>query len=350
MMSKKIVNNMIYRSKAPLRLGLAGGGTDVSPYSDIYGGSVLNATIDKYAYCTIEVTDNDTIDIVASDLKQIKSYKSALTLPIDGCMDLHKGVYNRVVRQFGLDRPLSFRIVTSCDVPPGSGLGTSSTMVVAILRAFVEWLNLPLGDYDMAQMAYQIERVDLGLRGGKQDQYAATFGGFNFMEFFKNDMVIVNPLRIKPWIINELEVSLVLYYTGASRSSDKIIAEQQDNAKNNKVSPVEAMHRIKEDSLLMKNFLLKGELMQFADTLKKEWENKKRMAKSITNESIDKVYDLAIKTGAYAGKISGAGGGGFMMFMIDPARKRELVDALNTLDGSVVNFHFCEQGCEGWKL
>ena len=162
---------MIYRSKAPLRLGLAGGGTDVSPYSDIYGGAVLNATIDKYAHCTIQETDNGKIELHASDLKQSLSLPSSSRLEVeDGILSLHKGVYNRVMSQFKIDKPLSFKMTTSCDVPPGSGLGTSSTMVVAILRAFAEWLRLPLGDYDMAYLAYQIERVDLGLRGGKQDQ------------------------------------------------------------------------------------------------------------------------------------------------------------------------------------
>ncbi|MBP5590129.1 MAG: dehydrogenase, partial [Bacteroidales bacterium] len=176
---------MICRSKAPLRLGLAGGGTDVSPYSDIYGGSVLNATIDKYAHCTIEETNDGFIEIEAADIKISRKYPSALSLPIEGTIDLHKGVYNRIITQF-INKPLSFKITTYCDVPPGSGLGTSSTMVVAILKAFTEWLNLPLGDYDMAFMAYQIERLELGLRGGKQDQYAATFGGFNFIEFYDN--------------------------------------------------------------------------------------------------------------------------------------------------------------------
>jgi D-glycero-alpha-D-manno-heptose-7-phosphate kinase len=261
---------MIYRSKAPLRLGLAGGGTDVSPYSDIYSGAVLNATIDQYAYCTIEETFSDTIVLIASDLDLQKRYASVLNLPIDGHLDLIKGVYNRIVKDFGLTKPLSFKITTYCDAPPGSGLGSSSTMVVAILKAFTEWLNLPLGDYDMAFLAYQIERIDLGLSGGKQDQYAATFGGFNFIEFSKDDRVIVNPLRIKRWIIDELEVSMVLFYTGESRSSDKIIKEQQKNAREGKKLPLQAMHRIKKNSYLMKDFLLKGDIA-WNGRIKSKW-------------------------------------------------------------------------------
>jgi D-glycero-alpha-D-manno-heptose-7-phosphate kinase len=341
---------MIYRSKAPLRLGLGGGGSDVSPYSDMYGGAVLNATIDKYAWCTIEETSSGTIVINAADLSLKKQYPSALSLPIDGTLDLQKGVYNRIVRDFGIKKPLSFRLTSFCDVPPGSGLGSSSTMVVAIIRAFTEWLNLPLGDYDMAWLAYQVERVDLGFRGGKQDQYAATFGGFNFIEFYKEERVIVNPLRIKRWIVDELEVSMVLYYTGASRSSDKIIREQQDNTSKGRKQQVEATHRIKENSYVMKNFLLKGDIVQFARALDTDWQNKKKMASSITNRNIEKVYEAAMKAGAYGGKVSGAGGGGFMFFSVDPARRHNLINALGRFSGSVLNFHFSENGCQGWRI
>lgn len=341
---------MIVRSKAPLRLGLAGGGSDVSPYSEMYGGAVLNATIDQYAYCTIEETNSGSIVINAPDLNLKIKYHSALSLPIDGNFDLHKGVYNRIIQQFGIEKPLSFKITTYCDVPPGSGLGTSSTMVVAILRAFAEWLNLPLGDYDMAYLAYQIERVDLGLSGGKQDQYAATFGGFNFIEFYKDDRVIVNPLRMKQWIIDELEVSMVLFYTGASRSSDKIIREQQKNTRSGKKSPVEATNRIKENSYAMKDFLLKGEILNFAKALGKDWNNKKKMAASITNKHIENIYNAAIKAGAYGGKVSGAGGGGFMFFTIDPTRRVDLIKTLEQFNGKVLSFHFSKNGCQGWKI
>lgn len=341
---------MIYRSKAPLRIGLAGGGTDVSPYSDIYGGAVLNATIDQYAFCTIEETSSGLIEIQAVDLNIKKRYHSSPILPIDGSLDLHKGVYNRIIRDFPTDKPLSFKMTTWCDVPPGSGLGTSSTMAVAVLKAFTEWLNLPLGDYDMAHLAYLVERIDLGLSGGKQDQYAATFGGFNFMEFYKDDRVIVNPLRMKQWIVDELEVSMVLYYTGASRSSDKIIREQQRNTSDGKKVPVEATHRIKKNSYIMKDYLLKGDIVKFARALGKEWENKKKMAASITNDNIEKIYKAAIKSGAYGGKVSGAGGGGFMFFTIDPPKRLELIKTLEKFDGKVLNFHFSEHGCQSWKI
>ena len=172
--------NLIIRAKAPLRLGLAGGGTDVSPYSDMYGGLVLNATINLYAHCILEVTDTNTIEIFAKDIDKKEIHNSAKTLPINGTLDLGKGVYNRIVKDFNLPA-LSFKMTTYSDAPAGSGLGSSSTMVVCILKVFVEWLKLPVGDYELARLAYEIERLDLNLSGGKQDQYAAAFGGFNYM-------------------------------------------------------------------------------------------------------------------------------------------------------------------------
>src|SRR5574344_2657149 len=288
---------MIIRSKAPLRLGLAGGGSDVSPYSDLYGGLVLNATINLYAYCTIEETSDGNITINSYDAHCQQTLTSAKVLNIDGQASLIKGVYNRVVKDFNL-QPLSFRITTYNDAPVGSGLGTSSTMVVCILKAFVEWLSLPLGDYEASRLAYEIERVDLGLSGGKQDQYAAAFGGFNYMEFLPNDLVIVNPLKIKRWIIDELEASMVLYFTGASRSSAAIIDEQKKNANKGNQTAIEAMHKIKQSASDMKLALLRGDIHEFGRVLGEGWENKKKMAGAISNENIQKAMDTAIEAGA----------------------------------------------------
>lgn len=341
---------MIIRSKSPLRLGLAGGGTDVSPYSDQYGGYVLNATVDMYAYCTIEVTDNNKIVIYAADKDEYFESPAKSHLEIDGKMNLHKGVYNRIVGDYNNAKPLSFTMTTHSDALSGSGLGSSSTLVVAILNAFVEWLNLPFGEYDIAYLAYKIERSDLGLAGGKQDQYAATFGGFNFMEFYADDRVIVNPLRVKNWIINELESSMILYFTGMSRESAKIIDEQTKNVQEKNQNSVEAMHVLKADALVMKEALLKGDMKTFAKYIGKSWEAKKNIASSITNKYIDEIYNEAISAGAYSGKISGAGGGGFMMLMVNPVKKLSVIKSLGRFNGKAVNFHFTKQGTVGWKI
>ena len=340
---------MIIRSKDPLRLGLAGGGSDVSPYSDIYGGLILNATINLYTYCTIEETYDGLITIDSDDARCYKSYLVAKQLEIDGEASLIKGVYNRVMRDFDISLR-SFKITTYNDAPAGSGLGTSSAMVVCILKAFIEWLGLPLGDYEASRLAYEIERKDLALSGGKQDQYAAAFGGFNYMEFLPNDLVIVNPLKIKRWIMDELEASMVLYFTGVSRSSAAIIEQQQKNTSSGNQNAIEAMHRIKQSAKDMKLALLKGDMNEFARILGQAWEDKKKMANAINNPMIQEVFDVAMSAGALAGKVSGAGGGGFVMLMVEPTRKKEVVNALKKLNGFVMAFQFTEGGAHGWKI
>lgn len=338
--------NMIVRSKAPLRLGLAGGGSDVSPYCDIYGGCVLNATIDLYAYCTLKPMDDGKIKIFAVDRNESFICDSQDCLPVDGTLALHKGVYNRVARDFGM-APLSFELYTYSDAPAGSGLGSSSTVVVTILQAFVEWLNLPLSEYDIAQLAYNIERKDIGLSGGKQDQYAATFGGFNFIEFYANDRVIVNPLKIKEKIISELEASMVLFNSGVSRASAIIIEDQKNILKDEQ--RLASMHQIKESSYIIKEALLKGDFSKFYSTIRSAWDAKKGTSDMISNKDIDMLYNLAIESGAHCGKISGAGGGGFMMLFVDPVRKLNVIQALSSLSGNFVNFHFVNTGASSWK-
>lgn len=341
---------MIIRSKAPLRLGLAGGGTDVSPYSDMYGGLVLNATINLYAYCTIEeLPDCDYIEIDSYDADVHEMCVLAESLVIDGKASLIKGVYNRLMKDFALPI-VGFRINTYNDAPAGSGLGTSSTMVVAIIKAFVEWYSLPLGDYEISRLAYEIERKDLLLSGGKQDQYAAAFGGFNYMEFLQDDMVIVNPLKVKRWIVDELEASMLLYFTGRSRSSAAIIDQQKKNASDGNTKSVEAMHRIKQSAKDMKLAILKGDINEFARILGQAWEDKKKMADAITNPMIEEAFNVALEAGARAGKVSGAGGGGFIMFVVEPTRKKAVIEALSHLPGFTMPFNFTDGGAHGWKI
>jgi D-glycero-alpha-D-manno-heptose-7-phosphate kinase len=239
---------------------------------------------------------------------------------------------------------------TFCDAPAGSGLGSSSTLVVVMIRAFAELLNLPLDDYTIAHMAYQIERVDCGLQGGRQDQYSATFGGFNFMEFYAEERAIINPLRIKNWIICELESSLVLYFTGVSRESAHIIADQSNNVRSGNVDALEAMHGIKREALTMKECLLRGDFDGLVESMRLGWENKKRSAKTVSNPHIDGIYDAAIKSGALAGKVSGAGGGGFMWFFVPTEKRMDVVRTLNGFGGQVSNCHFTKHGTQAWRI
>ncbi len=341
---------MLIRSKAPLRLGLAGGGSDVAPYSDLYGGAVLNASINLSSFCTIEPCQDGLVTFVASDREETFSAPCAPSFAYDGLLDLHKGVYNRVVRDFNHGEPLSLRITTCSDAPAGSGLGSSSTMVVAILTAFAELLHLPLGEYDVAHLAFEIERKDIGLRGGAQDQYAATFGGVNFMEFHENNRVIVNPLRVKKWILSELEASTVLYYTGVSRSSDKIIAQQIESFKSGAEKSLEAVHQLKRDASAMKEALLRGNIRRFGEILGRSWEAKRNLADQISNPEIEEIMRVARSAGAWSGKVSGAGGGGFIVFIVDPVDRMRLIRALNNMDGDVVSFQFEPHGASAWNV
>ena len=341
---------MIIRARAPLRLGLGGGGTDVAPFCDMHGGYVLNATIDKYAYAIIKTNNEGQVRFVAADQKIVWEDTAQPYFIPDGNLDLHKGVYNRIIADFNGGQPIGLTLTTFTDAPPGSGLGSSSTLVVAMVKAFVEFLNLPLGDYEIAHLSYEVERIDIGLNGGKQDQYAATFGGINFMEFYDNDRVVVNPLRVKNWILAELETSLVLYYTGVSRNSAKIIDEQSINVKQGNTESLDAMFSLKQEAMQMKESLLKGELTTFAQSMGDSWHSKKRTAHNITNSAIDATYQAALNAGALSGKISGAGGGGFMMFFVEPTRRMEVVKTLQEQGGQVFNCHFTKHGSQGWRL
>jgi len=348
-MENQVVNKTV-RSRAPLRLGLAGGGTDVSPYSELYGGNVLNAAIDMYAYCTISTGSNGQVEFHAVDLGESWTSAAVNELVLDGPLILHKAIYNRIVRDYNDGNPLAVKVTTSADAPPGSGLGTSSTMVVAILRAYQELLKLPLGEYDLAHLAYDIERKDCGLAGGKQDQYAATFGGFNFMEFFADDRVIVNPLRIRVEIINEIECSMLLYFTGQSRESANIIKDQIHSAESGDGKSLQAMHQVRQSAVEMKEALLKGEIKTMAGLLGDAWQAKRNMAQSISNALIDGIYERALGAGALSAKISGAGGGGFMMLFVEPTSKLDVMAALSELEGSFYRFHFTKEGAQGWSV
>jgi len=343
---------MLIRSRAPLRLGLAGGGTDVSPYCDEFGGAILNVTIGHYAYAAIEPLDTGMVEFASNDQESSVEYPASVSLEPDGNLDLLKHVHNYAVRVFNKCQPLSLRLTTRVDVPSGSGLGGSSTLVVATLKAYAEWLNFPLDDYDLAHVSYSIEREDAGLKGGRQDQFAAAFGGFNFMEFGRDGHVLVNPLRIKENVVSELESSILLFYTGASRTSATIIEEQARNVETGNMQAIEAMHQIKQEAFRMKEALLRGDFGLLHSVLRSSWESKKRMASRIVDERIGEIYAKALEAGAYCARISGAGGGGFMIFLVDPMRKNHVAEALNRCEnnGTIYGCYFTHTGAQAWKV
>ena len=340
---------MLVRSRSPLRLGLAGGGTDVSPFSDKYGGAVINATLAMYTYCSIEPTNDGTIEFYDADSKQGIKIDSKLHFDLDDeGFNLHLGAYNKIVKDY-IRKPLSFRMTTYSDAGPGSGLGGSSTFVVGMVKAYAEWLSLPLGEYEIADIAFTIERIDVALAGGKQDQYAAAFGGFNFMEFY-SDRVIINPLRVKDWVINELETLALLYRMKSSRDSAKIIQEQIDQTTSNNPTSIAAMQQLKKDAVSIKEAILLGNIDQFVETIRAGWQTKMKIAPSISNNEIDTIMKAASDAGALAGRVSGAGGGGHILFFVNPKQRYELISALGSFGGGISRVKFTEKGAESWTI
>ena len=336
-------------ARAPLRLGLAGGGSDVDPYCSRFGGQVLNATINRYAYAFIDTLQDGQLAFHAADrgVRWVGTIDDLGNVPSE--LILHRAVYLRVLADFPRITNLSMRMTTIADAPAGSGLGTSSTLVVAMIQAMQEYLGLPLGEYEIAQLAYEIERGDCGLAGGRQDHYAAAFGGFNLMEFVPDGRVIVNPLRLHASTICELESSLVLYFTGVSRESAHIIEEQRQHVERGDIAAVEATHAVKAQVKPMKEALLRGDLRDLSASLHASWEAKRAMATQISNDGIDRVYNEARRAGALAGKISGAGGGGFMMLMVDPMRRVDVLNTLQQLGGQIYPCSFQSAGATAWR-
>ena len=340
---------MRFFARAPLRLGLAGGGTDVDPYASKYIGNVLNTTINQFCYSVITPLSEKNIIIESGEDGAKEILDSSSYLEIKELFQLEKAVYNHIVKNFNKSKPLNFHLITFADAPAGSGLGTSSTITVSIIKAFSEWLGLALGEYEVASIAFKIERLELGWAGGKQDQYAASFGGFNFMEFGADNKVLVNPLRIKEDVKRLLEISLVLFYTGQSRKSKLIIEDQIKNVKTNSNESIFLLNDIKKDAIKMKETLLLGKLDEFSNILNYSWHRKKNLAKSISNQSLDEIYSNALKNGAKSGKITGAGGGGFFMFYVDPCSRIKLIKYLSKLEGNILNFQFINQGSLSWR-
>jgi D-glycero-alpha-D-manno-heptose-7-phosphate kinase len=338
------------RARAPLRLGLAGGGTDVSPYADLHGGAVMNVTIDRYVYATAELLEGDEVVLESHDLDRVVRCPAGGMLPIDGALDLPKAVCNRVAQDFLGGRLPALRVSTYSEAPAGSGLGSSSTLVVAVLQALTELFALPLGEYDMARLAFTIERSDLGLAGGRQDQYAATFGGFNFMEFRGDGTVIVNPLRIKQQVAYELEASTILCFTGVSRESSAIIAEQSANVRQGAARSIEAMHLLKATAIAMKEALLRGDQAAVAEALRSGWSSKRDMAQGISTGTIEDALETAMAAGAHAGKVSGAGGGGFIMLLAPIERKRAVMSALGARGYRAETCRFTSEGALAWRV
>ncbi len=328
------------RAKAPLRISFSGGGTDVMPYPRDHGGAVLSATVDLYAFASVR--PDAEYRVVAEDGSTAR-YASPEEMAFDGHLDLVKACLRHMAPETGLDLHLF------CDAPPGSGLGSSSALVVAMLAAVAEQTHTPLTPYELAARAYRVERVELRQAGGMQDQYASAFGGFNYIEFMDEDRVVVNPLRVRPDVLNELHGSLLLCYTGITRKSGGILARQVEGYRAGRPASLEALARIKDLSVELKEALLTGDLDRFAEGLNEGWREKQRLADGITNERVDELYERAMKAGARAGKLLGAGGGGYLLLFCPFEERAAVAEAMEEAGGRIVRFDFEERGAQTWR-
>ena len=334
----------LLRARAPLRVSFAGGGTDVPPYPAEQGGLVLSATINRYAYGTLRPREDRQIGIQSLDLDAVASIALEDVRPNGDRLDLIRAA----VHKLASDSPHGFDLFLHSAAPPGSGLGSSSAVVVTLVGLLSTHMKMPLTDYEKARLAYTVEREDLGLKGGTQDQYAAVFGGFNFMEFREDD-VIVNPLRIAPDTIHELEYNLLLCFTGGTRVSDHIIDDQTSRYRSQESSTLDGLQVQKELAVEMKNALLQGNLTEFGALLDRAWTYKKMMSPKITNDHIDELYDEAMRQGALGGKVTGAGGGGYMLLYCHYDTKHKVHAALSALGAEAIDFQFDPAGLTTWS-
>jgi len=343
---------VIVRSKAPLRVSLAGGGTDVSPYPEERGGAVLNCTIDKFAYATLQhdPAGKNGVTVHSLDYNLSVNYETPQDLAYNGELDLVKAAIKVLSPNGAKTLPEgSLELFLHSDAPPGTGLGSSSTMCVALVGAFQRWLRQPWTAYQVAEYAYRIERVELGWKGGRQDQYAAAFGGFNFIEFGR-DSTIVNPLRIPADTLNELAYRLLLGYTGTTHWSNDLIERQQRSYTDRVPDTVQALDATKQLAIDMKNMLVQGHIDEMGRLLDEGWQLKKKFTDGISNPQIDRFYDRAREAGALGGKLVGAGGGGYILLFCDFARRAQVAKAVQAEGGRVVDFALTTEGVQTWTV
>lgn len=336
---------MFIRAKAPLRISLAGGGTDVPPFPQLEGGCVLSTTINRYAYGSLQPRHDGNICVHSLDFGVSVTYDPQDKLIYDGKLDLVKAA----IRKLLVRERRGFDLLLHSDAPPGSGLGASSAMMVALVGLLKEFEQLPLTEYEIADFACVIEREELGIQGGLQDQYAAAFGGFNYIEFLA-ERVVVNPLKVSPDVLNELQYNLLLCYTGTMRLSAHIIQDQVERYERREADTMQALRELKALTIEMKNALLRRELDNFGELLDREWQCKKRLSAKISNAQIDALYEMAREDGALGGKITGAGGGGYMLLYCPAQRKQSVAEKLKESGCTIIDMSLEPMGLQTWRM
>ncbi len=325
-------------SRSPVRISFGGGGTDLASYYEKYGGVVVSASINKYIYTVLEMRLDDRIQIISSDLQLNQTVSDAYHLKYGEGLDIPVAV----LKHFNVQRGLN--IFMASEIPPGTGLGSSGAVTVNMINTINQLERLKLGKKEMAELAYKIEFHDLGMPIGKQDEYASAFGGINFIKFNRNGTTEVESLKIPREVKLRLENDVMLFFTGRTRESSKILRSQDRSTKDKSGHVVESLHAIKQVAYDVKKAIESGDLMEFGRLLDHSWQTKKNLAQGITNPRIDKLMGIAKKNGAMGGKLTGAGGGGYMMLFCEKANQNKVTKALRAEGLSPLDFHFDKKG------
>lgn len=333
----------IYRSRAPLRISFAGGGTDVPPYPELFGGAVISTTIDRYAYVTIKNNFNKGIRIISQDYNLLEKLGIVSQKKINGKTSLIKAA----LIQAELTKE-NIDIIIHSDSPPGSGLGSSSALSVSLIGCLAKYMKKKYSRNTFAKLAIDLERNLVGIKGGLQDQYAAAYGGFNFIEFGKK--VKVNQLNLKKSVIHELLASLILIDTGKTRLSGKILDKQIKNYEQQKSSTLQHLEKIKQLAFEVRDSILQGEISKIGKMMNSYWEHKKQLERNITSQKINELHKTIMKAGALGGKILGAGGGGHMIFLCDPEKRHHVIKAVDKTSAKIIKFNFDCSGLQTWMI
>jgi D-glycero-alpha-D-manno-heptose-7-phosphate kinase len=327
--------------RSPVRISFGGGGTDLPSYYEQFGGAVLSTAINKYFYTILGNRADGRIQVISSDLRLFGNWSDLAALPTN---DSGLEIPLAVLKDLGAD--LAADLFLASEIPPGTGLGSSASVCVNLLKVLTTYLRCPLSKYDLAERAFSITRFGLGRHVGKQDEYAAAFGGLNYIRFKRNGVTQVEPVQLDPGVLSALQSNLMLFFTGAAHHSWDILADQEESIRLPAGSAVEALHQVKETAALMKEALLCGDLEHFGHLLDDAWQAKKRVSHRISNPRIDRLYEVAREHGVLGGKLTGAGGGGFLLLYSEPTCQDDVRSAMQREGLQEMAFAFDCQGAQ----
>jgi D-glycero-alpha-D-manno-heptose-7-phosphate kinase len=320
-------------ARAPVRISFAGGGTDLEDYYAFHGGMVVSAAIDKYFYVFVSANDGDGVHIASSDYRCFHRWSGKNGGFWDGDLRLPQAILD----EFDISRGLS--IFLASEIPPATGLGSSSTVATALIKALSTLAGQRLDPTEIAETAYRVESEKLGRPCGKQDQYAAAFGGINAI-YFQSEGASVEPLSLGLDTQERLRERLLLFFLGSSRRASEIGSRQRQATREGKTKVIQALHYLKEMAVATRETLRSGKLELLGEILRESWEHKKRLASGVSNRQIDEIYERALEKGAVGGKITGAGGGGFLLLYCEPPYREQVCREMESLHLYRMDFHF----------